>query len=79
MGWVLDRFGGEQLMMTPQSFKIAEFDRGPLKLANDQSGGLVAELDRYDNGKPRPDGWVLEEERYNNNSPRDKVVRKLPL
>ena len=71
-------FGGEQLMMTPQSFKIAEFDRGPLKLANDQSGGLVAELDRYDNGKPRPDGWVLEEERYNNNSPRDKVVEKLP-
>ena len=81
-------FGGEQLMLTPQSFQIEEFYRGPLRIATDNQTGLVVELNKYDNGKPRPDGWILEEERYTDPSqrnptdfsiPKNKVVEKEPV
>ena len=78
-------FGGEQVELTRQSFRIIEFDRGPIKLNNSPEGGTVVDLDKYDNGKPRPSGWIMEEERYTDPSqevptnfdiPRNKFVEK---
>ena len=79
-------FGGQVVELTPQACEISEFDRGPIALSK-RDTGVVVELDKYDNGRQRPAGWVLEEERYSDPSqrypadqtiPRNKYIERLP-
>ena len=78
-------FGGEALDLSRQSFQVTEFDRGPIQISREGTGGVVVELDKYDNGRPRGSGWVMVEERYSDPSqaiptdfsiPRNKYVEK---